>query len=389
MSPQRRVVSAWLSFTVLLVGAAAYLGWLSGSVGTEPPATPGPIEVTAPVERVRLVDSAQLACTVTRPTVATLAQSRGRGVISKIADTTAQVPAIGAGQLVAEVDGTPVVVVEGRVPMFRDITVGDRGHDVDSVRATLALLGRVSSKSSGSPWEKGEQQAWRQHLTSLGYPDLDKQVVSKANVLVARSLPAVPAWPDNVLGSTETDRVQLKSRTRSVTCPVAKGVSDITSSTRVSLEGHPDQKLVVEGDAPASTAGAGTPSGDGAPPEGQDASAGDLAGGGDVDAGNRSVTFTAPDLELHEASSVVVSVELRSAKTAHLVVPVTALWTDAQGRSMVRVGGSDPRDVVVTTGFSTGGMTEVTPVDGARLSTQDAVIVGLTQPSDAPTDPSS
>lgn len=386
MRPQRRAVSAWLVVTVLLAGVAAYLGWLSGSVGAEPPVTPSPIEVTAPVEMVRLVDSSQLACTVTRATVATLSQARSQGVISSIADTNPQDPAIRAGQRLAEVDGTPVVIVEGKVPMFRDIAVGDHGQDVDAVRATLALLGRVSAKSPGSPWEKAEQQAWRQHLSSLGYPDLDKKSVSKGSVLVARSLPAVPAWPDNALGTTDLDAVVLKAQSRSVTCPVTSDFPDITPSTRVSLEAQPEIALTVEADAPASAVSEGSPP-DGGVPEGGGAAAGDTpagdAAGGDA-ADNGTVTFAAPDLDLDDRSAVVVSVEHKGAKKAHLVVPVTALWTDAQGRTTVRIGGSERRDVVVTTGFSAGGMIEVTPAGRERLSTQDVVVVGLTQPSDTP-----
>lgn len=374
MKPRRRTVSAWLAVTVLLAGVTGYLGWLSGSVGAGPPPTSQPIEVTAPVDMVKLVDRTQLACTVTRATVATLSQARAEGVVSAIIDPSPEDPAVRAGELLAEVDGSPVVVVEGKVPMFRDITVGDHGQDVDAVRATLALLGQVSAKDSGSPWEKAEQNAWHQHLSALGYPTIDKKSVSKSSVLVARSLPAVPAWPDNALGSTDLDAVVLKGQSRSVTCPVPVDLPDITSSHKVSIEGQPDIELNLEPDVPVSAASDDLAEG------GEGAGAGDTA----ASQPSRSVSFAAPDLELGESSPVVVSVVHKGANRAHLAVPVTALWTDAQGRTAVRTGGPDQRDVVVTPGLSAGGMVEVTPVGAGRLSTVDEVVVGLTRTAGEP-----
>ncbi|MFC6154962.1 HlyD family efflux transporter periplasmic adaptor subunit [Nocardioides yefusunii] len=54
-----------------------------------------------------------------------------------------------SGQMLLEVSGRPVFVLEGKVPMFREIRRGDQGRDVRQLQQALAALGHRNTDAVG------------------------------------------------------------------------------------------------------------------------------------------------------------------------------------------------------------------------------------------------
>ncbi len=106
-------------------------------------APPEPSEVTAPVERTELVADVVLRSTVSfgEPVPVSL-----RGAIDVDGDLIVTgVPEEGdevaEGEVLIEVSGRPVLVIEGEIPMFRDLRPGAEGDDVEQLQAALDRLG--------------------------------------------------------------------------------------------------------------------------------------------------------------------------------------------------------------------------------------------------------
>lgn len=365
MSRGRTPLLAWLVVTLVLCAVTAYLGWISATVeGGAPTAEPVAEAVLVPVEETELVDEMRLSCTATRPTVGALSDVRDEGVVSRVPEHGERM--VRPGDLVAEVDGSPVVAVEGRVRMFRDIAPGDSGSDVDQLRAALALRGAVSSKEAGTPWGSDEQLAWSRHLAAAGYPKQDTKVVDRAHVLVADDLPAEAPWRTSALGAEDLSSLTLVSTTSVIGCPTPEGGRPVPRDAPVSVVGEEAQVSIVSV-SPASTPepGAG----------GADAETGPEGAEAEGDDSTQVLRLAAPSLDLDDGSSVLVSVELGRSDAEALVVPLAALRTDAAGETVVHVAGATGRDVQVAPGFSAHGLVQVAPSPTDALDPGDEVVV--------------
>jgi multidrug efflux pump subunit AcrA (membrane-fusion protein) len=133
---------------------------------TGPPAAS---RIVAPVER-RVLRSTLFTRGTVRfgsPRAVTLAVSAiktGSAVITKA-------PVKGAtlveGAKAGDIGGRPVLVLEGDVPMYRDIRPGDTGPDVASLKAALTRLGYPSSK--GDVFDGKTQTAVSEWMRKTGY----------------------------------------------------------------------------------------------------------------------------------------------------------------------------------------------------------------------------
>ncbi|MDR0489584.1 MAG: hypothetical protein LBG99_09410 [Propionibacteriaceae bacterium] len=91
---------------------------------------------TATVEKTSLVSAFVISGTLGYGDVHTL--GGGGGVVTKIPQAG---DTIKAGEIIMEVEGVPVFLLSGELPLWRDIAPGVSGPDVASVRAALASLG--------------------------------------------------------------------------------------------------------------------------------------------------------------------------------------------------------------------------------------------------------
>ena len=135
--------SWWPSSPCVLVAAIAVGGWVAGSRVQSPDtaaaraAPPDPSLITAPVE-LRVLSSR----VVTRGDVVPGQSATVAGPSSDEAGTVTGVRVeVGdellEGDVVVEVSGRPVIVMEGAVPAFRTMKPGMRGADVDELQASL------------------------------------------------------------------------------------------------------------------------------------------------------------------------------------------------------------------------------------------------------------
>lgn len=143
---RRRVV-----FGVVVVALLASVGGVIASARVKSPQQqiadakgPGATLLTAPVEfralGSDLTVNGQVGATSTISFTPTLgAQSEGSGVI------TALPKAVGAqikdGEVIAEIDGRPVIALPGRAPAYRDLLPGSQGQDVAELQRSLRALG--------------------------------------------------------------------------------------------------------------------------------------------------------------------------------------------------------------------------------------------------------
>ncbi|MDX2967663.1 peptidoglycan-binding protein [Kribbella solani] len=86
----------------------------------------------------------------------TLAYAGSYEAIGRASGVVTAVPSAGdqrrVGQVLYEVDGKPVILLKGSVPVFRDLKQGDKGADVKQLNAALVKLGYSSYLNPSSSY---------------------------------------------------------------------------------------------------------------------------------------------------------------------------------------------------------------------------------------------
>ena len=125
--------------------------------------------------------------------LAPLARFSGSGTVTSV--DIADGDEVAAGQQVLSVDLRPVVVAEGAVPMFRDLSVRSEGEDVAQLQELLTTLGFYDGEVDGD-FGSGMRAAVRDWQDSLGLDD--DGVVRRSDVIFVPSLPARVALGEDV-----------------------------------------------------------------------------------------------------------------------------------------------------------------------------------------------
>ncbi|WP_460364804.1 hypothetical protein [Actinocorallia lasiicapitis] len=170
---------------------------------------PVPSVVTVAVRWERLTQSIPLDCEGRRssrymlpvpsgdsPMVTKLPLHRGAEVVE--------------GAMVMEVASRPLIALEGRIPLFRDLTMGVKGTEVTQFQLALVRLGRLPAGRVTGKFDSATAVAVKKLYKALGYdaptatsepadtPDPDaarsrakaKVMVPKAEIMMAPRLPA-------------------------------------------------------------------------------------------------------------------------------------------------------------------------------------------------------
>jgi hypothetical protein len=176
-APRRgRRVAVWLAVMVMLAAGGAVAAWRAGLFGPDGSHVPGsggaPAPATAPVMRRDLSE--------TTPVNATLGYAGSYTVRGQGSGTLTWLPSAGhvirQGRVLYKVDnGTPVVLLYGRVPDWRALSEGNTGADVTQLNHDLVNLGYADSADVSAlgwdyySWQTSDAvQALEQHL---GVPD--------------------------------------------------------------------------------------------------------------------------------------------------------------------------------------------------------------------------
>lgn len=270
------------------------------------------------------------------------------------------------GTVVLEVGGRPVFVLQGDLPILRDLRAQDSGVDVDQLRVALARLGFLADGRPGPfDWHviAALGSLYRSHGFAMARTSPDeggtaRGYLPRSEVVWVPDLPRVVVSADKVRGD-------------GLDGPFA----------RIATSDHRLEAHVTAATASALTVGTrGT--------------ADDLAAGisfevevvaiakqpGQGDQAGRFAVMLAPTV-LPPPGAVGLSLRVRlpidSSDPDALIVPLSALFTRPDGVAAVDVvEESGTRQVRVTVGLAGGGRVVVEPVDGS-LSPGDRVVVGV------------
>lgn len=179
----RRLVG-WLLAILVLLAAGGAAGWALGHVTDR--SDPGQVAappVTVAVTSGTVSDELPLTVTAQWPT-RPLATNRRAGVVTAVNVSTGD--PVRSGDALFAVNLEPVVVAQGKLPLFRDIAGGVRGPDVAQVQRFLATTGFYSGPADGVAGG-GTVDAIRAWQRSLGAPVTG--VIQPGSVLMIASLP--------------------------------------------------------------------------------------------------------------------------------------------------------------------------------------------------------
>lgn len=183
LARRRRALTVVITSTVLVgcagVGATAVIK-SPAQVVAETTAPP-PDVLTAEVEHRVLSETLVTRGTVTASQTVEVSPGApsgpevSRAVITKMMVESGDEPDF--GQVLAEVSGRPVFVLEGPLPAYRDLRPGSRGEDVVQLQRALTALGHPVDDATGV-FGVGTERAVTTFYRSIGY----------------EPVPA-PAWP--------------------------------------------------------------------------------------------------------------------------------------------------------------------------------------------------
>ncbi|MFB6613342.1 peptidoglycan-binding protein [Streptomyces sp. NPDC056367] len=164
--PRRRVRAAAIVVSLVAVGGAAGI------------AATGPFDArTKDDAAIASAASATSLAQVTRGTLSARTQQNGalgyvgdHPVINNAGGTVTQLPAageaIGQGKALYRVNGKPVILLKGSVPLYRDLSRGTEGADVQQLNIALVALG-YATKDELDPASDYFSQATRRALIEL------------------------------------------------------------------------------------------------------------------------------------------------------------------------------------------------------------------------------
>jgi hypothetical protein len=178
--PRRRLPRRALIISGVVVVVLAGVAALAYGLGHRPtdPTLDRPTR-TAQVERTSLAAGFVLSGTLGYGTVQDL--GGGGGVVTRV-PTAGQV--IMAGNVLMEIEGSPVFLLQGDLPLWRTIGPGTVGIDVEAVRSALAGLGL--NAGAGQTYDPTLSEAIAQLYARAGYAAPIPQAEDKATRAAAQ-----------------------------------------------------------------------------------------------------------------------------------------------------------------------------------------------------------
>lgn len=369
VDPRIRLRRLILAAVLILAIGAALGAWIAGTHIKSPSeaaadaSAPSPSTLTGDVV-TRSISRAitaqgEFALPSTTTIFVTAAVGSDRLVVSRIPVKPGD--SVREGELVAEVSGRPVFLLEGAVPAYRALSPGARGADVSQLQEALARLG-YGVRMSGT-FDSATQGALRALYVSAGYTLVrdgpNGITIPVDEIAYVRRLPAVVVRGGTALGRLVTDKPILTIATGLPVVRVSLSPADAAlvhagQRAKVQVPGDTQQAgAVVVGPVPVAP------------------------GNNGQTLGTATLRLTSPTA-LGSAKNVTVTMTISLSKGTVLAVPVASVWTRADGSEAVTVldPGGSRRTVGVTVGVSGQGYVEARPVAGASLHSGDHVIVG-------------
>jgi peptidoglycan hydrolase-like protein with peptidoglycan-binding domain len=278
---------------------------------------------------------------------------------------TKRVTAVVDGQVLVEVSGRPVFVLSGGLPPYRDLSLGDDGPDVAELQEALHRLGYLAGIRRRGSLDQQTASAIAALYEDHGYrtpagaqptgedrgePDSDSSAEPVVWPRQERAVVPAGATVDlrafSVGSSTDGQVATVRSSKKVLTC-------EVTAEDGPALRQGPNSMLA--GGRRYGVTLARVSSG-------------------------RAVFDMAPAVAraAGRAGATQLELTLADSRVKVLAVPVSAVWTDADGSSVVeRQGrpGRPPGRVSVELGLTVEGLVEVRPGRAGALEPGDRVIV--------------
>ncbi|RRR97651.1 efflux RND transporter periplasmic adaptor subunit [Glycomyces terrestris] len=410
------VVSGVLALALL--GATATAWYFAAQARTpaqraEETEEPDDSIITVPVDQEQLVDTIDFDAVLDRTGDFNVpAPSAPEGIETALAsDIPVEVgDEVKAGTVLLEVSGRPMIALEGEVPAYRDLTEGDTGPDVEQLQ--LALQQIYGTPKTGTfdartvaDLKKLYDHAGYDHATTT--EEVESEEPEGEGDTGAGD---EGAEGDENTGGAQVDTVErvvlpasevvfLPDLPMQVSKINAQQSAPVTADQPVMVLASGDWKLEAKLDEETATElsklgdDAELEYGDG-PMEGQEVGGWDLevreeAGETDEWTGEEGepveVTYAVFEFDAEAIEGLedlapgeeqeVTLVRARSAEDA-LIVPLSALWTDSDDRTMITVLGEDgeERHVEVDVTLRHEGRGVVVPVEG-ELAVGDEVVI--------------
>ena len=352
-------MKSWVAAGAIVgvVGATAATGLVVAGSEEEPPATSTDTATDAP--DIQLVEVVQRDLARTEELDGTIGHGDSSALVLAVTGTLTALPAAGTvlsqGATVVEVDGAPVVAIEGPFPFWRTLGPGvDDGKDVLQIEYVLAALGYAEEHDMtvDDEWTSATTDAVEAFQSDHGQDD------------------------DGTIDLGELVVIPGPARVDAVTGVVGQGAGEagitVTAPERsvsVDLPVEDADLLAVGGDVDVEL-----PTGETRP--GRVTAIG-AAEPGDAESGASAtlpvmIVLDADDDALADGTPVEVHVDVVAAEGV-LAVPVEAVLALAEGGYAVEVddGSGTPRLVAVELGVFADGMVEVR----GELGAGDQVVV--------------
>jgi multidrug efflux system membrane fusion protein len=279
--------------------------------------------------------------------------------------------AVRAGQVVAQVSGRPVFVLQGGFPAFRDMVQGETGPDITELQEALADLGYHSYPDPTGVFGPYTAAAVRGLYQSIGYATPVVGVVATKKKVVPVEVPAsevmfVPSFPATLVSGPGT----LGEMVTTPLVKVSTGGLTLTAHLNAAASAHVHRGTRVS--VVSSITGK------------REIGIVAAVGAVKVDAASASayVPLTVEPRNHRWSASwtgqnVQLRITTRETDGPVLAVPESAL-ASGHGIALVRarLRNGRVRDIAVRVGASAAGEVEVVPQGGARLDVGEQVEIG-------------
>lgn len=375
---------------VALVAALAAARFVKspGERAAEAGAPPASL-ITSAVESRRLVDTVILRGQVTAAqSVDIPAQSAGKseggsagsGVVTDVRVKTGD--AVNGGQVLMEISGRPVFVLQGAVPAYRDLKPGSAGKDVEQLRQALAAIGLKTDGDAAGTYGNATRDAVAALYGRLGYVapqstgDDGKPDGKSGAMLPASEVVFLGKFPGRV--NAVNARVGGPVKDRSVTVSagelVVKGA--LAAHDKGLVRAGMTVKVLAEA-AGAEVVASVTSVAD--TPTDTESAEGETKTTGQGRSYELLVTPAKPLDPKLAGQDVRLTIEAAASNGPVLVVPVTAVSSGADGKTVVTVVAADgtKRRVEVRAGLTGDGFVQVAPVAAGQLRAGERVVIGI------------
>ncbi|WP_229067513.1 hypothetical protein [Actinoplanes sp. DH11] len=410
-----------MALSTAVAVAAGAAGWFAASQVKSPADAaadrrpPAASLITVPVEKRNLTSAVTTQGSVTygkaQPITltGTVAGGAGEAGPQLVTKTATAGRTLREGDVLLEINGRPVFVLKGKVPMYRTLLRGSQGDDVRQLRAAMRRLMPGRGLTASGTLNDSALNAVSAFYARKGYEAAKPAADQRAQLrLLERAVTDATEAGGRPLADAKADLAEFR-RTYGVSIPSGEilflpelpiRLTTVTAKAGTAPAGPvgtvADPALVVNATVSAEDAEL-LKTGMTATLEGP---AGQTWGATLTGMGAEYAVSTAADAEQDESPAApgipiqlkptdrakaaalngqTITVRIRVGDTGGevLSVPVSAVFTasDGQARVTVQAAGDRTRDVPVELGLTAAGNVQVTPEVGAVLTAGDRVVV--------------